>query len=323
MKITVLRGISIGSLLLTAILGAQTATPKLEFEVASIKPAGPLQPANIVAGKLRIGMTIDGARVDIGMLSLMELIPMAYHVKNYQVSGPDWLGQNRFDILAKMPDGAMKDQVPEMIEALLADRFKLKVHRESREHAVYALVVAKGGPKMKAAVDEPEAPSGVDDAKKGITIGSTDGSKTQVMQDGKGVMMRGGGSGTMRMTPGADGMHLEASAMTMTTLVDTLSRLVDRPVVDMTELKGGYQISLDLSMADMLRAARAAGVGGGVGPGLPGGPGGGISAADVASDPGSSSIFNAVQALGLKLEPRKVPVETIVIDHVEKTPSEN
>ena len=124
----------------------------------------------------------------------------------------------------------------------------------------------------------------------------------------------------MRVMPGPDGVHMEASKMNMAGLVEALTRFVDRPVLDMTELKGDYQIVLDLSMADILRVAQAMGA---VPPGaLPGGPGGGVPA-DVASDPSSSSVFATVQKLGLKLEPRKEPIETIVIDRLEKAPTEN
>jgi uncharacterized protein (TIGR03435 family) len=115
-------------------------------------------------------------------------------------------------------------------------------------------------------------------------------------------------------------MHMEASRATMAQLADSLSRFVDRPVLDMTDLKGNYQVTLEISMADIMRAARAVGLPGAP---LPGGPQGAGAPADVASDPSSSSIFATVQQLGLKLEPRKAPIETIVIDHLEKAPTEN
>src|ERR1700681_2549902 len=101
----------------------QTPAAGPVFDVATVKAAGPLQ-AQMAAGKLHIGMSIDAARVDIGSMSLAELIPVAFAVKPYQVSGPDWMKENRFDILAKMPEGATKEQVPQMLQALLADRFK-------------------------------------------------------------------------------------------------------------------------------------------------------------------------------------------------------
>jgi uncharacterized protein (TIGR03435 family) len=115
-------------------------------------------------------------------------------------------------------------------------------------------------------------------------------------------------------------MHLEAPKMNMAALADSLSRFFDRPVVDLTELKGSYQVALDLSMDDLRNAARNAGF---MGPGMGGGRDGARPEADAASDPTGTSIFAAVQQLGLKLEPRKTPVDLVVIDHLEKTPTEN
>jgi uncharacterized protein (TIGR03435 family) len=127
----------------------------------------------------------------------------------------------------------------------------------------------------------------------------------------------------MKMKMGDDGaMHLEATKITMAGLAEFLTNFVDRPVLDMTELKGAYQVTLDLSMQDMM-----AGRGGGAMAGGFGGRGGGAPGADTAmpaaSDPSGGAIFSAVQKLGLKLDARKASVETIVVDHLEKTPTEN
>ena len=121
---------------------SQTPAP-LAFEVASVKPAGGLDPAAIMAGKMRIGMKVDAARVEIGMLSIADLIRLAYKVKSYQVQGPDWMTAERFNISAKLPDGAKEDQVPEMLQSLLLERFKLTIHRQSKDQNVYALVAPK------------------------------------------------------------------------------------------------------------------------------------------------------------------------------------
>jgi uncharacterized protein (TIGR03435 family) len=310
-----------GAAVLTLVAGLLPGQ-KLEFEVASIKPAAPIQPQMIASGKVHLGLTVDGSRVDFGGLPLLALLPMAFRVKAYQVSGPDWLSQERFDIIGKIPDGATKDQVPDMLQALLADRFKLVFHRENKEHPVYALVVAKGGTKLKPAIVEPEPASAPDDAKKGIVLGSLDGSQSRITQDSKGIMIQGGAQGTMRVSPGPEGIHMEASAMTIASLVDTLTPFLDRPVVDLTDVKGQYQITLDLSLADVMKVAKTAGlVVATTGP-IPVGASG-ASPAGGAPDPSSSSIFAAVQSLGLKLEPRKLPVETIVVDHMEKAPTEN
>src|ERR1700675_4174750 len=112
---SLLRVISAGMALAAGSLLGQTPAEALVFEVASIKPSEPITPAMAAAGKLHVGMKIDGVRVDIGNFPLMQLICKAYDVKAYQVSGPSWLltGQ-KFDIVANLPHGATKEQVPQM-----------------------------------------------------------------------------------------------------------------------------------------------------------------------------------------------------------------
>jgi uncharacterized protein (TIGR03435 family) len=319
----------IGVVLATASAFAQNPpapVTTLAFEVASIKPAGPLDPVKIQSGQMRIGMKVDKALVDIGAMSLTELICVAFKVKPHQVAGPNWMTVDRFNVKAKMPDGATEEQVPEMLKALLIERFQLTFHKDTKEASVYALIVGKGGHKMKEAVPE-TAPPPVDD-KNTMTVGQ---GKDQVKISGDpqrgNVVVRGGGTGTMRMAMGEKGMKMEASAVKMEVLVEMLGRFVDRPVVDQTELKGEYQVTLELSMEDLMNVARAAGVA--VPPGGPGGRGGGggepgrAAPAENIGDPGGGSIFQSVQQLGLKLDPRKAPIERIVIDRVEKTPTEN
>src|ERR1051326_8017822 len=109
-------------------------------------------------------MKVDAARVDIANLTLMDLMRIAYDVKPYQIVGPEWMrGGERWNVLAKLPDGALQEQVPAMLRALLEERFKLAVNKEPREHSIYALLVGKNGPKMKEA-DEGGAPSGPEPA---------------------------------------------------------------------------------------------------------------------------------------------------------------
>src|SRR5947209_7412353 len=130
--------------------GQTPATPPA-FEVASIKAAAP--PVN---GRMMIRMAGDPGRVDYANVSLRDVIRIAYGVKEYQVSGPDWISATRFDILAKLPEGAPREEVPQMLQTLLAERFKLTVHRETKEHSMYALVVGKNGPKLKPAEADPQ-----------------------------------------------------------------------------------------------------------------------------------------------------------------------
>jgi uncharacterized protein (TIGR03435 family) len=311
------------------------AGPALEFEVASVKPAPPIEPQKIMSGQMHIGMSIDAARVDIGNLSLADLIRIAYRMKSYQVSGPDWMASQRFDIMAKMPEGASKDKVPDMLQALLADRFKLTAHRETKDFPAYALVVGKNGAKLKeaeATVPPPAADGAAPPGKRSLVLGSGDTQvRVEANPDGKGATVASPQFGQMKVSMGEGGMmRMEFARMSMPALADTLSRFTDKPVLDMTELSGSYQIALDLSMDDMRNVARAAGMGlamaagGGMMARPRGGEGdGGRGPADAASTPGGSSIFNAIQALGLKMDARKLPIETLVIDHLEKTPTEN
>src|ERR1035438_2979091 len=314
---------------------APPSKPALTFDVASIKLAPPFDPQKIMSGQQRIGMRVDKALVEISGLPLAQLINMAFKVKQYQVTGPSWLSGNpmsmdRYDVRATLPEGATEKDVPEMLQALLVERFKLAFHREDTEMPIYALIVGKGGPKLKESPPDPppgEVPAGKDDQPQ--FSGRPD-------QKG-GMVVRSGSNGNIKMSMQEGSMHMEAEKMSITQFADMLSSFVDRPIVDMTELKGNYQITLELSMADMMNAARAQGMamapppggGSGAGPGgggPPSGGGGGMAGtvgADAAPDPGASSIFRNVQQLGLKLDPRTAPVGKIIIDHLEKTPTEN
>jgi uncharacterized protein (TIGR03435 family) len=310
-------GFTLLILLMPALAFGQASAAPLSFEVASIKPAETITPAMVASGKLHVGMSVQGTRVDIGYLSLAELIPIAFKLKPYQVSGPDWMSAQRFDILARMPEGATKEQMPEMLQALLAERFQLKVHRENRDHAVYALVVGKGGSKLKESPADIDAPAG--DAPTGTATLGSGNSQVRIEARGRGatVLSPQGGTTKMSMTPEGQ-MRMEMSQVTMPAFADVLTRLTDRPVLDMTELKGNYQVALDLAMSDLLIVARASGM---AVPAL-GGRGDGARPGE-ASDPSSGSIFTSVQQLGLRLESRKAPIEFVLVDHVEKMPTEN
>jgi len=297
--------ISTGLLLFTSAAFAQTP---LAFDVASVK-LGTIDQAKVMSGQQHIGLKVEGNRVDIGITSLSELIALAYKVKYYQIQGPDWLGPagQRFDILATMPAGATKDQVPEMLQALLAERFKLTLHRVTKDTQVYAMSIGKNGLKMKESVPDAPVPAADPNAPPADTSMKISGSME------KGMTSTNTPAGTQKMTMVDGVMHVEASKMSMPLLVEALSRYVDHPVVDMTGLKGTYQVVLDISQEDIRNVMRSIGMAqAATAPG----------AADSASEPGSS-IVNSVQQLGLKLEARKMPMDMIVIDHLEKLPTEN
>ncbi len=316
-------------LLCPALVCAQTPAAPVSFDVASIKPAPDLMTLvqQIQSGKAHIGVKIDGHRLDMGFSSLRDLICYAYDVKPHQVSGPDWLVSERFEVMATIPDGATKEQAPQMMQTLLAERFGLKFHRESKEHPVYALVVAKGGPKMKEAPPEDPAPAAPTpaDSKDSRTIDIGQGPMT-VKQDGKGgASINAGALGNIKVNMSPDGLiHMEMSKMSMTMLVQQMAPLLDRPVVDKTDLKGNYQVALEFPMSAMLAVARAQGINiPGLPPGL-GGAGGGTGPADSASDPAAmDAVFKSMDKLGLKLEQQKQAFDDIVVNHAEKTPTEN
>jgi uncharacterized protein (TIGR03435 family) len=303
------------------LLSVNTAAQQpMQFEVASVKAAGPLDVQKVISGQQRIGMRMDAGRVEMDGMPLADIINTAFRVKSYQVTAPAWLasGPNgpRFDIHATLPAGATSDQVPEMLQALLAERFKLAYHRETKEQSVLALIVGKSGSKL---VEAPPEPPKEDRGPSGL-IGRG-GQAPVVTSNGRGAFtIAGAGTGPMRMSLTPDGtMHLEVDRLPIAQLADTLTRLLDRPVVDQTGLKGDYKMSLDLAREDLMSAARAAGLNlppGGLGA-LPGG------AAPAASDPAGTSIFNSIERMGLKLDSRKAPVEQIVIDRLERTPTED
>jgi uncharacterized protein (TIGR03435 family) len=269
-------------LALTPLLAYSQTTPAPPaFEVVSIKAAtAPTGPG------IRVGVSQDKGRVTMSNVSLSMLLTQAYKLKQQQLVAPDWMDSTRFDIVAKLPEGATREQVPAMLQTMLADRFKVKIHKESKVLPIYAMVVAKGGPKLK----ETDAEAGL-----------------RIMMSPKGREMTG--------------------KATLSRLADSLSNTMDRQVIDMTELKGAYEIDLTWSPDESDSAKLKFGPGPGRGPGGEGaGPGGGDPHGDpkATDGPDAPNIFVALQEkMGLKLEPRKAPADIIVVDQAEKVPTEN
>ena len=146
-----IRNISVAgaAMLAACVCWSQPATPS--FEVASVKPSAPsAQWRESKAG-------VD--RIDFPNATLRYCIAYAYGLKEYQVSGPSWLSELRYDIVAKGPEGTLHDQLPDMMQALLAERFQLELHDETKEFSVFALTVGKNGPKLKASPPEPDGGS--------------------------------------------------------------------------------------------------------------------------------------------------------------------
>lgn len=236
---------------------SEPATP-LKFEVASVKPF--VLPANellIPSPDRPIEAHGDRFR-DVG--SLIDFIIDAYNVKDYQISGlPHWAESvfgDQFVIDAKAEGTPTEKEWRLMLQTLLADRFKLKLHREMKDRPVYALVIDKNGSKLRKLREDEQVP----------TYATPPREPPKVMMS------------------------------TIPELIEMLAFHVDRPVVDQTGLTGMYEYA-NLDWEQFGRDKRAAPL-----------------------DPQSGeSVFAAVQReLGLKLEPRKDPLEILVIDHTEK-----
>ncbi len=251
---------------------------------------------------VKIGMHIDGSQVRFNFLSVKDCMRLAWKVKNYQVVGPEWVGSDRFDIVGKVPDGAKTDQVPEMLQNLLIDRFKLTFHKDKKEFAVFALVAGKGGVKLKETA--PDAATDNAAPKSNLNI-SASGSAAGVFVD------LGQGS----WYTFADN-KLVGHKLTMEQIADNLSRYMDKPVVDMTGLPAtkNYDFSFDVTADDyrtmLIRSAISAGVS------LP-------PEALRLAEGTTDSLLSSMEASGLKLDSRKAPLDVMVIDHADKTPTEN
>jgi uncharacterized protein (TIGR03435 family) len=288
--------LAIPGLAVVAMLSAQSGK-RAEFEVASVKPSAPPQ------GQVNVGLHVDGAQVNFTYLSLKEYLGIAYQLKAHQIVGPEWITSERFDIAAKLPEGATRSQVPEMVQNLLADRFQVRFHREPREFPVYALVTGKAGPKLQASAAESAADK-VEGKQANVNVTASGGPRGVSVNLGK------GSSYTF-----ADN-KLQGVKLTMAAFADVLARFMDRPVVDLTEIKGDYDLTPEFTPEDFramtIRSALAAGV---------------VLPPEVVkmSLEGSSqdSLFTGVQSLGLRLDRRKAPLEVLVVDQAEKTPAAN
>lgn len=216
---------------------------------------------------------------------LVQVIRLAYQVQDAQLlSVPDWIRSEKYDIDAKMDDAVAaafskldadtRKQVRlQMLQSLLADRFKLVVHRDSQDHPVFMLVASKNGPKLQETPPVTPTPG----AAPAPTVG--------------GPSIRNSRNGTGAVT-------LTVFRCTGECLANLLSPYAGRPVLDKTGLTSRYDFTLRFLPDD-------------------------APAGESASDPSVASLFTALQEqLGLKLEPGKGSVETIVIDHIER-PSGN
>jgi uncharacterized protein (TIGR03435 family) len=272
---------------------ATGSATRLEFEVASLRPT----PPSDVHG-LSLGFRMDAAGMHIGGLTLREIVATAYRVKTYQVRGPDWTETERFDVNATLPPHTNADQIPEMLQALLVERFGLALHREKKDMPVYALVVGKPPLRMQQVPSDPAAA-----ATTGVVNGTLSG--------GPGGIYRDFGNGTSYTFVGGkfEGRKLSAPAF-----VVELERYSDRPIVDLTELKGLYDVRFDVIPEDYQALLRRAAVNFGM-----------VIPAQMmrAIDTETNPLPQAIEQLGLKLDPRRMSVDLLVVDQVRRTPTEN
>jgi uncharacterized protein (TIGR03435 family) len=306
---------------------AQVATGNLTFDVASVRPSpAPDQAtmlAGLIAGRRPNWARVDGTRATFNYESLNDLIAYAYKLRSYEISGPEWLVRDRFDIEARLPDGATKDDVPEMLRALLKERFNLTTHSELTDQPVLALVVGKGGPKLKEATATPEAIDESAPLKPGETKMDTPSGPMRLMKNADGSTtynMGARGTFTLKFDSSTLSMHMEASSISMkgfAIMMNTLGGGEGRQIVDMTGLTGNYQATADFSLMDLTSSLSAQGIE------IPRRPGGGSSGTEATDPEGGATVSAALEKLGLKLEKSRAKVDRLVVDHVEKSPTEN
>ena len=264
-----------------------------KYDVATIKPTADS------SGMQRFMFTPDG--ISITGVPIQMLLTEAFHVEDDHIIGaPGWVKTNRYDVQAKVSaedaprlDKLKFDERRSMIVPLLVERLNLKYHHETREMTGYTLVVAKGGPKMKASEVQPPPDAKPPDAGANPKAGDPAQQRPQQRR-----MLRFMGRG-----------HLEAEGSDTPMLARVLSQQLGRTVTDMTGLKGNYDYTLQWTPDDAP-------------PPTPG-AGGGAPREDNGGDAVGPSLFTALQEqLGLKLESSKGMADVIVIDHID-LPSEN
>lgn len=285
------------TLTVAAIAAVTVATVAQTFEVASIKlntaRRGPLTSLEVAFYDLPMGV-MPGGRFRLKAVPTRTLIQLAYSVREFQIAGePSWVNDERYDVDAKAEgEITSSDQVRSMLQALLADRFKLALRRETRTGRVYELVPARGGlkitPTPPGGCYDPRSPSGPPPVFLG-PLTQCDGWRRRIL------------------TPPPDRQdRIEAVAVRMATLVDLVIQDVSRPVLDKTGFEQPFNFVLEftpnVAVSDYLGPSTV--------------PDAGPSAAPV-------PISTALQEqLGIQLRSTEAPVETIVIDRIER-PSEN
>jgi uncharacterized protein (TIGR03435 family) len=290
---------------------AQATTPAapVGFEVASVKPSDPNASTGMMGPML--SMRPQGAGgIAISNVPLRLLVRMAYGVQDFQiVGGPSWQLSSKFDISAKAPEGSKETQaLMPMMKTLLADRFKLKTHTETRELPIYALMVARSdgklGPDIKTSTTD--CSNAAADMQKRAEEFAKGGSGALLQMLAKGETIPCTIMPAINPSNPAAGFGLRGNGQAMTGLTQFLTQVTGRMVQDKTGLTGMYDFELRFDPQVLLAMLPQLGVN--------------VPASATANLPGSDSpaLLTALQEqLGLKLESQRGPVEVLVIDSAE------
>jgi len=270
------------------------------FEVASVKPSGPAPQGR--GGGLQGGPgTADPGRITHSRVTLQVLIREAYGVDFDQIQGPGWIGEERYEVRATVPPGATKDDLKVMFQHLLEERFKLALHHITKDYPVYELTIAKGGSKLK------ENTENLEPSRPGDPRLPPDRNGFPQLPPGKSGSMSTYGNGLNHMT--ARGMPLSGLLFQVGAQLGTITgqnTYAPGRIVDKTGLTGNYDFNLEFAGGFGIGTARS----------LP-------TSAD-ASEPSGPSLIEAMEKqLGLKLTKTTGHLDVLVIDHAEKTPTEN
>ncbi len=269
-----------------------------EFEVATVKPVSPSGRQSYFQNSVMADVMVasggpgtkDPGQINYPAVNLRMLLARAYDMKRYQVVGPSWLDTEFYNIVAKLPPGTTKEQLGPMLQRLVTERFRMETHRESRSMRVYTLTVAKGGPRLppaSAAAKAEAEKSGREDRQAALEQ-AVKAARARVRESSDAAL-----SGPT--------FHLARLGATVAEFARLLSQNLNEPVIDQTGVEGKYNFDLNWTSDEQM-----------------------IFTGQPMYWPAGSRLFSAMRdQLGLNLEPGKGPVEVLVIDKAEKTPTEN
>jgi len=271
----------------------QRDSPKLEFEAASIKPASDSGAISVIGGP----GTGDPTSIVYNRVTLRILLMNAYSVKNFQITGPAFLDDLRFDIKVKVAEGVTKDETRLMLQNLLKDRYGLAMHWEQKEMPGHVLMIGKHGSTLRQSA---------------VPVRTLPDPHSAQPGEPKGASAANGPRPDLKITMTNGKVHLAVVGGTVGDICELLSNQFGHPVVDRSGLTGKYDFELDFSPEPMIPP--------------PGVSQAGISNRDAPTgveDP-APSLMSAVQdQLGLRLEASKLTFDVVVVDHIERTATDN